>query len=78
MYSRERIVVSTSRCGRDNPGSNPGHGMLSYFFIAMKNAVKNALQTIKTNIQTHLRILPDKCVWCRFTLDQMMMLNHHN
>jgi hypothetical protein len=20
------IVVSTSRCGRDNPGSNPGHG----------------------------------------------------
>ena len=26
MYSRDRIVVSTSRCGRDNPGSNPGHG----------------------------------------------------
>ena len=25
-YSRDRIVVSTSRCGRDNPGSNPGHG----------------------------------------------------
>ena len=24
--SRDRIVVSTSRCGRDNPGSNPGHG----------------------------------------------------
>ena len=24
---RDRIVVSTSRCGRDNPGSNPGHGM---------------------------------------------------
>ena len=23
--SRDRIV-STSRCGRDNPGSNPGHG----------------------------------------------------
>ena len=23
---RDRIVVSTSRCGRDNPGSNPGHG----------------------------------------------------
>ena len=20
------MVVSTSRCGRDNPGSNPGHG----------------------------------------------------
>ena len=27
-YSRDRIVVSTSRCGRDNPGSNPGHGIL--------------------------------------------------
>ena len=26
--SRDRIVVSTSRCGRDNPGSNPGHGRL--------------------------------------------------
>ena len=24
--SRDRVVVSTSRCGRDNPGSNPGHG----------------------------------------------------
>ena len=23
---RDRIAVSTSRCGRDNPGSNPGHG----------------------------------------------------
>ena len=26
---RDRIVVSTSRCGRDNPGSNPGHGRKS-------------------------------------------------
>ena len=23
---RDRIVVSTLRCGRNNPGSNPGHG----------------------------------------------------
>src|SRR5437867_2505051 len=23
---RDRIGVSTSRCGRENPGSNPGHG----------------------------------------------------
>ena len=23
--SCNRIVVSTSRCGRDNPGSNPGY-----------------------------------------------------
>ena len=26
--SRDRIVVSTLRCGRSNPGSNPGHGIL--------------------------------------------------
>uniref|UniRef100_H2XKD2 Uncharacterized protein n=1 Tax=Ciona intestinalis TaxID=7719 RepID=H2XKD2_CIOIN len=25
--SCDRIVVSTSRCGRDNPGSNPGHSI---------------------------------------------------
>ena len=27
--SRDLIVVSTLRCGRNNPGSNPGHG--TYF-----------------------------------------------
>ena len=26
---RDSIVVSTSRCGRENPGSNPGHGKVS-------------------------------------------------
>ena len=26
IASRDRIVVSTLRCGRNNPGSNPGHG----------------------------------------------------
>ena len=25
-HRRDRIVVSTLRCGRNNPGSNPGHG----------------------------------------------------
>ena len=30
--SRDRIVVSTLRCGRNNPGSNPGHGTLRNFF----------------------------------------------
>ena len=24
--SRDRLVVRTLRCGRNNPGSNPGHG----------------------------------------------------
>ena len=42
---RDRIVVSTSRCGRDNPGSNPGHGInrsQAYIFIIIiffKNGV---------------------------------------
>ena len=27
--SRDRIVVSTLRCGRNNPGPNPGHGNMS-------------------------------------------------
>lgn len=26
---RDRIVVSTLRCGRNNPGSNPGHGSVN-------------------------------------------------
>ena len=35
--SRDRIVVSTLRCGRNDPGSNPGHGtccfnMMIYIF----------------------------------------------
>ena len=26
MARRDRLVVRTLRCGRNNPGSNPGHG----------------------------------------------------
>ena len=29
---RDRLVVTTLRCGRSNPGSNPGHGI---FFITV-------------------------------------------
>ena len=31
--SRDRLVVRTLRCGRSNPGSNPGHGMQKQFFF---------------------------------------------
>ena len=31
--SRDRIVVSTLRCGRSNPGSNPGHGINPEIFF---------------------------------------------
>ena len=30
---RDRIVVSTLRCGRSNPGSNPGHGSVDKLFF---------------------------------------------
>ena len=33
---RDRLVVRTLRCGRSNPGSNPGHGTffsVSNFFF---------------------------------------------
>ena len=30
--SRDRLEVRTLRCGRNNPGSNPGHGNLLLFF----------------------------------------------
>ena len=30
--SRDRLVVRTLRCGRNNPGSNPGHGRLIFHF----------------------------------------------
>ena len=31
LVGRDRLVVRTLRCGRSNPGSNPGHGMLEHF-----------------------------------------------
>jgi hypothetical protein len=33
LGSRNRIVVSTLRCGRSNPGSNPGYGRKQFFFV---------------------------------------------
>lgn len=29
---RDRLVVRTLRCGRSNPGSNPGHGSIFVLF----------------------------------------------
>ena len=39
---RDRLVVRTLRCGRSNPGSNPGHGtiyfsLLSFFFFLFQH-----------------------------------------
>ena len=35
MNSRDRLVVRTLRCGRNNPGSNPGYG--TFFFPPSHN-----------------------------------------
>ena len=32
LVSRDRLVVRTLRCGRSNPGSNPGHGNQLHLF----------------------------------------------
>ena len=34
LSGRDRLVVRTLRCGRSNPGSNPGHGMDKFFFLS--------------------------------------------
>ncbi len=36
LDSRNRIVVSTLRCGRSNPGSNPGYGKECFFSNNLK------------------------------------------
>ena len=44
---RDRIVVSTLRCGRNNPCSNPGHGILLIVYITAcpHNTIQNMLRT---------------------------------
>ena len=32
---RDRLVVRTLRCGRSNPGSNPGHGTFFSFCFSL-------------------------------------------
>ncbi len=44
--SRDRIVVSTLRCGRNNPGSNPGHGIYSVFLGKMPAFGKSLKSTV--------------------------------
>ena len=49
--SRNRIVVSTLRCGRNNPrrnnpGSNPGHGIYSVFVEKMPALGRSLKSTV--------------------------------
>ena len=40
LVCRDRIAVSTLRCGRSNPGSNPGHGTHVLTFNKLKKDSK--------------------------------------
>ena len=42
MATRDRLVVRTLRCGRSNPGSNPGPGMffLYSFYLYFTKVLK--------------------------------------
>ena len=40
LASRDRLVVRTLRCGRSNPGSNPGHGINILTIQLVKKKIK--------------------------------------
>ena len=58
---RDSIVVSTLRCGRNNPGSNPGHGtfffmdQISFFFFSSKIRARPGFEpgTSRTQSENH-------------------------
>ena len=41
---RDRLVVRTLRCGRSNPGSNPGHGTFFLFVFLLFNFLSSFLR----------------------------------
>lgn len=43
VSSRDRLVVRTLRCGRSNPGSNPGHGS-DTFVLNLKVGVATSMR----------------------------------
>lgn len=51
---RDRLVVRTLRCGRSNPGSNPGHGMDNFFIFEMQNIL---LKTASAGNRTRINCL---------------------
>ena len=52
--SRNRIVVSTPRCGRGNPGSNPGYGMIIFF--RFENFSEFCKKTVLTRFKSWLSL----------------------
>ncbi|KAK9969789.1 hypothetical protein ABG768_027936, partial [Culter alburnus] len=59
VVRRDRIVVSTLRCGRSNPGSNPGHGGA---FLLSKGDVELLFAASILQLDWWLKL---SCVLCR-------------
>ena len=59
VVRRDRIVVSTLRCGRSNPGSNPGHGRT---FLLSKGDVEPLFAASILQLDWWLKL---SCVLCR-------------
>ena len=69
MYRRDRIVVSTLRCGRNNPGSNPGHGTLLYYNSHPSHCklILSLVQNVDITVGMHLvAVIVDRSTWHKF------------
>ena len=59
LNGRDRIVVSTSRCGRDNPGSNPGHGRgCEVSIMALPDSNFSFTRAVKHHTYPYFQLLP--------------------
>ena len=56
-WSCNRIVVSTSRCGRDNPGSNPGYSTFCKSLLFIKGYNLNLLIESVAKLKLVLKML---------------------
>ena len=63
LWSRDRIVVSTLRCGRNNPGSNPGHGTFYIRFSEPIPPKKKIAQKIRNGIQNKQGVTHEGVIW---------------
>ena len=59
---RDRIVVSTLRCGRNNPGSNPGHGTLLHFLTRLHSEINILQCTLTIKVMILATFLTNKCI----------------
>ena len=74
LASRDRIVVSTLRCGRNNPGSNPGHGTLLVKNVISKNDCKIYEKTTANN--RYCKFFTNLCLYANESrLNEVLLQN---